>query len=168
MATSADLLTDVVGRISEHVRDVADVLSEEQLAYRHDGRANSIAWLVWHQARVMDDHVADAARIQQVWTAQDWVSRFDLPLEPADTGYGHTSEQVAKVRAGAELLTGYADAATEAMTDYVRGLSDSDLDRVVDENWDPPVTLAVRLVSVLDDCVQHLGQAAFARGLLPE
>lgn len=168
MATSADLLTDVVGRISEHVRDVADGLNEEQLAYRHDGRANSIAWLVWHQARVMDDHVADAAGAQQVWTAHDWVSRFDLPLEPADTGYGHTSEQVAKVRAGAELLTGYADAATEAMTDYVRGLSDSDLDRVVDENWDPPVTLAVRLVSVLDDCVQHLGQAAFARGLLPE
>ncbi|MDQ3454940.1 MAG: DinB family protein [Actinomycetota bacterium] len=168
MATSADLLTDVVGRISEHVRDVADGLSEEQLAYRHDGRANSIAWLVWHQARVMDDHVADAAGTQQVWTAHDWVSRFDLPLERADTGYGHTSEQVAKVRAGAELLTGYADAATEAMTDYVRGLSDSDLDRVVDENWDPPVTLAVRLVSVLDDCVQHLGQAAFARGLLPE
>ncbi|MBA3249562.1 MAG: DUF664 domain-containing protein [Geodermatophilaceae bacterium] len=168
MATSADLLTDVVGRISEHVRDVADGLSEEQLAYRHDGRANSIAWLVWHQARVMDDHVADAAGTQQVWTAHDWVSRFDLPLERADTGYGHTSEQVAKVRAGAELLTGYADAATEAMTDYVRGLFDSDLDRVVDENWDPPVTLAVRLVSVLDDCVQHLGQAAFARGLLPE
>jgi len=168
MATSADLLADATSRIGEHVHAAVDGLTEEQLAHRIDGRANSIAWLVWHQARVVDDHIADAAGTQQVWTAQDWVGRFGLPLAPADTGYGHTPEQVAQVHAGGELLTGYADAAAAAMSAYVRGLSDAELDRVVDENWDPPVTLAVRLVSVVDDAVQHLGQAAFARGVLPD
>ena len=45
-------------------------------------------------------------------------------------------------------------------------VTDDDLDRIVDERWDPPVTLAVRLVSVVDDCLQHAGQAAYARGIL--
>jgi hypothetical protein len=35
---------------------------------------------------------------------------------------------------------------------------------VVDRRWTPPVTLGVRLVSVLCDDLQHAGQAAFVRG----
>ena len=65
-----------------------------------------------------------------------------------------------------ELLTGYYDAVAERTAEYVGGLIDADLDRVVDEAWDPPVTLGVRLVSVIDDCAQHAGQAAFVRGIV--
>jgi hypothetical protein len=36
----------------------------------------------------------------------------------------------------------------------------------VDESWDPPVTLGVRLVSVISDDLQHAGQAAFLRGVV--
>ena len=50
---------------------------------------------------------------------------------------------------------------------YVQGLGEADLDRVVDLNWDPPVTLGVRLVSVINDDLQHGGQAAYVRGMLP-
>ena len=50
--------------------------------------------------------------------------------------------------------------------EFVGGLADDDLARVVDERWDPPVTLGVRLVSVIDDAVQHAGQAAYARGII--
>lgn len=166
MASTADLLGDCVSRIRAHLRECVEGLSEEQLAYRVGAEANSIGWLVWHQARVVDDHVAGAAGTDQAWTADGWAERFGLPLEDADTGYGHSSEQVGAVRTSADVLIGYADAACERMASYVGGLSDSDLDRVVDENWDPPVTLAVRLVSVIDDASQHLGQAAFIRGVL--
>lgn len=168
MATTAELLADAVSRTREHAREYMDGLTDDQLAHRLDGRANSIGWLVWHQARVMDDHVADAAGEDQIWTADGWADRFGLPLAVTDTGYGHTPEQVAQVRVNAPLLTGYAEAVADRARAYVRGLSAADLDRVVDEAWDPPVTLAVRLVSVVDDAIQHLGQAAFARGLLPD
>ena len=53
-----------------------------------------------------------------------------------------------------------------ATASYVAGLAPEDLDRVVDERWDPPVTLAVRLVSVISDDLQHAGQAAYARGFV--
>lgn len=163
----ADLLIDAFGRIRESLHNAVDGLSEEQLAHRIDGRSNSIAWLAWHLTRIQDDHVADVAGHEQVWTADGWHDRFGLPLEPGDHGYGHTAEQVASVRAPARLLLDYHDAVYERTLEYVRGLHGSDLDRVVDENWDPPVTLGVRLVSVMNDDMQHVGQAAFVRGLLP-
>jgi uncharacterized damage-inducible protein DinB len=166
--TSADLLTDAFGRIREEVHLAADGLSREQLAYRVDAEANSIAWLIWHLTRIQDDHVAGVAHREQVWTSQGWADRFGLPFDTAATGYGFNSDDVAQVRGfSADLLLEYADAVHTRTTEFLREVTDDDLDRVVDTHWDPPVTLGVRLVSVLSDDLQHAGQAAYARGLLP-
>ncbi|MET0132458.1 MAG: DUF664 domain-containing protein [Kibdelosporangium sp.] len=164
--TSAELLADAFGRVHEVVHDVVAGLEQDQLAYRVDGRSNSIAWLVWHLTRVQDDHVADAAGLPEVWTEQGWAGRFALPFDDADTGYGHSSADVGRVQVSAELLAGYHDAVYEQTIEYVKSLEDKDLARVVDESWDPPVTLAVRLISVIDDDMQHAGQASFVRGLI--
>jgi uncharacterized damage-inducible protein DinB len=164
--TIADVLTDAFERVREDVHATVDGLTDEQLAYRIDGTANSIAWLVWHLARVQDDHVCGAAGTEQAWTADGWAKRFNLPFSDRSIGYGDTSEDVAVVRASAELLTAYYDAVHERTLRYVAGLTDADLPRIVDEGWDPPVTLAVRLVSVISDDMEHVGQAAFVRGIL--
>jgi uncharacterized damage-inducible protein DinB len=160
-----DLLLDAFGRITEEVGDTVEGLSEEQLAFRPGTGANSIAWLVWHLVRVQDNHVAEAAGEPEIWLEDGWADRFGLSLDPADTGYGHSVDDVAKVRASAELLTGYADAVGERSRRYLSSLDDEALDRVVDERWDPPVTLGVRLVSVIGDDMAHLGQAQYVRGL---
>jgi uncharacterized damage-inducible protein DinB len=164
--TSAELLVDAFDRVREEVHGVVDGVSAEGLVHRVTGSANSIAWLVWHLTRVQDDHIAEVAGLPQVWLEHGWAKRFELPLDDADTGYGHTPEQVAKVVAPGELLTAYHDAVYQQTIDYVGTLTDDDLPRVVDRRWDPPVTLAVRLVSVISDDLQHIGQAAFIRGLL--
>ena len=164
---TSELLQDGFGRIREQGHSVVEGLSPDQLNSRINGVANSITWLLWHLARVQDDHVAEVAGAEQAWTAAGWAGRFDLPFAAADTGYGHSSEQVQQVRVDStDLLTGYLDDVVDRTQAYVSGLSDDDLDRVVDERWDPPVTLGVRLVSVIGDDLQHLGQAAFAKGLL--
>ncbi len=163
--TSAELLTDAFDRIQETVHEAVRGLTSGQLAARLDRDANSIAWLCWHLTRVQDDHVAGAFGVPQVWT--EYGKRFELPFPPYDTGYGHSSQQVAQVTvASGDLLTGYQDAVHEQTIRLVSGVIDADLSRVVDEDWDPPVTLGVRLVSVISDCLQHAGQAAFVRGLL--
>ncbi|GEL19959.1 mycothiol transferase [Pseudonocardia asaccharolytica] len=165
--TPAELLCDACGRIRDGVRGAVDSLTADQLAYRVDERANSIAWLVWHLTRVQDDHVAAAAGTEQIWTAQGWVERFGLPFDPAAIGYGHDSDEVAAVRVESpQLLSSYHDAVAEQTLRWVGGLADADLDRVVDESWDPPVTLGVRLVSVICDDLEHLGQAEFVRGIV--
>jgi uncharacterized damage-inducible protein DinB len=164
--SSADLLVDAFGRIREAVHEAVDGLSREELAFRVDPDANSIAWLVWHLTRIQDDHIAGVAGTEQIWTAKGWVDKFGLPFGRMAHGWGQTSAEVAAVQADAELLTGYHDAVFEHTTRYVAGLTDADLPRVVDTRWDPPVTLAVRLVSVISDDLQHAGQAAFLRGVL--
>jgi hypothetical protein len=164
--TAADLLADSFGRIREVVHHVVEGLTPEQLSFRVE-EANSIAWLVWHLTRVQDDHVADVAAAEQVWTSSGWAERFALPFDISATGFAQSSDEVEAVRVeSGELLTGYHDAVYEQTLGFVKGLTDDDLDRVVDERWDPPVTLGVRLVSVISDDLQHAGQAAFVRGII--
>ena len=165
--TSAEVLVDAFGRIRATVHEAVRGLTPEQLAVRLDADANSIAWLVWHLTRIQDDHIAAAADIEQVWTSAGWGERFGLPFDPRATGYAHSSADVAAVTVeSGDLLVGYYDAVHEQTIRFVEQVTDADLDRVVDESWDPPVTLGVRLVSVINDNDQHAGQAAFVRGVL--
>ena len=164
--TISELLADAFGRIGATVHSAVEGLSPEELSYRIDDESNPIVWLIWHLARIQDDHIADVAGTEQVWTSAGWAERFGLPLPVADTGYGHSSDQVAVVVSEPEDLLGYYDAVEQVTLAYVRGLSDDDLDHIVDERWNPPVTLGVRLVSVIGDDVAHAGQAAYVRGIL--
>ncbi|WP_432493876.1 mycothiol transferase [Kineococcus auxinigenes] len=161
-----DLLLDGFGRVPPAVHAVLDGCDEQVLTARPAPGANTIAWLLWHLARVQDDHVSEVAGTEQAWTADGWARRFALPLADDETGYGFSPEQVGLVRASAQLLGGYVDAVHERTARYLRTLTGADLDRVVDDSYDPPVTLGVRLVSVLDDDLEHVGQAAYLAGLL--
>lgn len=162
---AAEILVDGFGRVRAAVHAAVRGLSESQLQERLDPDANTVAWLVWHLTRVQDDHVAEVAGTEQVWLS-GWAERFGLPFERHATGYGQSSADVGVVRAPGQLLTDYHDAVHEQTVAYVQGLDEEELSQVVDRRWDPPVTLGVRLVSVISDDLQHAGQAAFVRGVL--
>jgi hypothetical protein len=161
----SELLADGFGRIREVVHEVLDGLSLDDLTFRADEQANSICWLIWHLTRVQDDHVAAAVGLPQVWP-EGWQQRADLPFPPMEIGYGQDPALVPHVRLAGDFLAGYHDATYAQTIAVVRGLRDADLPRVVDRRFSPPVTLGVRLVSVLSDDLQHAGQAAFIRGLI--
>jgi uncharacterized damage-inducible protein DinB len=163
----AELLVEGFGRIRKAVHAAADGLSTEELAWRVDSEANSIGWLLWHLTRIQDHYVAEATAAEQIWTSQGGAELFGLPFKPDATGYGQRSEEVAEVRVdSADLLVEYYDAVHDNTIRYLEELSGEDLDRVVDTAWDPPVTLGVRLVSVLNDDIQHAGQAGLLRGVI--
>jgi Protein of unknown function (DUF664) len=162
-----DLLLDAFGRIRAAVAATLEGVDGAALARRPAGNGNSIAWLIWHLSRVEDAQLAATAGLEQVWTSQGFAARFDLPLGPRETGYGHSSAQVDAVQAPPELLLGYYDAVHRQTVEFLKTIGEEDLDRVVDTHWDPPVTLGVRLVSTLADCLQHVGQAAYVKGLNP-
>ena len=68
---ATQLLIDAFGRIQEVVHEVVQDLTPQQLSWRANDNANSIAWLIWHLTRVQDDHIAEVAEMEQVWTAGD-------------------------------------------------------------------------------------------------
>ncbi len=162
---SSDILIDAFGRIQELVHTVIEGLEPDALAFRPDGEVNSIGWLVWHLTRVQDDHVSEIAGRDQAWVADGWADRFEMEPDPSNTGYGHTSDQVASVRPSAQLRRDYHDAVHDRTVEYLRAIDPDELGRIVDYGWDPPVSVGVRLVSVIGDDLQHAGQAAYARGL---
>ena len=165
--TATGVLREAFERVHQLVPSTLEGLSPDDLSWQPDSEANPIGWLVWHLARVQDDHVAALADRGQVWIRDGFHDRFDLPYDAEDFGYGHTPEQV---RAWSvddlSLLTDY-HAAVHAMTlEVLDDMAADDLARIVDERWDPPVTAQARLVSVVGDTTQHVGQAAYVRGLL--
>ncbi len=166
-AATQELLRDSFDRVRELVAATCDGLTRDDAAYRPAPDANSIGWLVWHLTRIQDDHLCGITGSQQVWTADGWYERFGLPFKATAHGYGHSSADVAKVRVEPELLDRYHAAVHEQTLAYVGTIDADELARVVDDAWDPPVTASVRLVSVLGDCLQHVGQASYVRGLLP-
>ncbi|MFW0791168.1 mycothiol transferase [Gordonia sp. CPCC 205333] len=167
---ATDVLADGFSRVQENVHAVVTGLDVGQLAYQPGPQANTIAWLVWHLTRVQDDHVSNlplaGSPREQVWRTGGFARRFALPFDESATGYGHTIDEVSAVRASARDLVDYYDATHAATQDFLATITDDDLNTVVDTHWNPPVTMGVRLVSVLDDDAQHIGQAAYIRGLL--
>ena len=176
LSAAQEILRDSFTRLIEHVDELTGGLTDELATYRPIPQANSIAWLVWHSARVQDVQVcgiantladgrSDKPRSEDLWTLGGWVDRFGLDLPRDDTGYGHGPDEVAKVTAPAELLAGYYHAVHDMTLQFVETMSDEDLGAVVDRHWNPPVTASARIVSIIDDCAQHLGQAAYVRGM---
>jgi uncharacterized damage-inducible protein DinB len=158
------VLTEGFGRITELYADIAGGLDDETLRHRPGGTGNPIGWLLWHLARVQDDHIADLAGGSQVW--EQFQDRFGLPNGTDDIGYGHTSEQVDAVRiTDPQLLVDYHREVTLATARYLQTVDEKELEREVDQRWDPPVTAGQRLISIQGDCLQHLGQAAYVKGL---
>jgi hypothetical protein len=166
MTTSADLLSDAFGRIRELVERAVAGFSVDDLSARVDQDANTIAWLVWHLSRVEDGTIAVSAGEDPLWTSGGWAEKFALPFDDRASGYGQSSQDVGAVRVSGDLLLGYYDAVNERTSRFVAQLDDDALDAVVDTRYTPPVTLAVRLVSILSDELQHAGQAAYVRGII--
>ena len=162
----AALLVDGFQRVAEAVDRALDGMPSGSAAAEPEPGSNSVAWLVWHLTRVQDDHLAAAFGVEQLWTAQGWADRFDLPFPASDIGFGHDQDQARQVRPHPELLGAYHRAVLVRTPAMLAELTPGALDRVVDTRWSPPVTLGVRLVSVLADDLQHAGQAGYVRGLL--
>lgn len=162
---STDILIDAVERIRSLVHGITEHITEEQLTFRPDPEANTVAWLIWHLTRGQDSQVAQVAGTNELWITEAWEERFALPFERSANGYGQTAAEVAEVHPSAELLVGYHNEVADRTVAYLQNLHSADLDGVVDPAWDPPVTLGVRLTSIISDDLQHAGQAAYIRGL---
>ena len=161
-----EVLIDLFDRITEHVHEAVDGLDPGSLATPPEPGANPIGWLVWHLTRVQDDHISEILDQEQEWISGKWATRFGVAADAQNTGYDHSWKDVMSIRPeSAEVLIEYYEAVDARTREFLATTTAEDLDRIVDDRWDPPVTLGVRLISIADDDIQHAGQASYVRGI---
>ena len=162
---SSDLLVEAYTHINRIVHQAADGLSQDQLAYRPEPGANSIAWLVWHLTRIQDSHLKNVVQLEEAWLTEEWSDRFGMPGSTG-IGFGDGPEEVAAIRPQRAILLGYHDRVAGRVLDYLPTVNAEELDRIVDTSYDPHVKAGIRLMSVVQDNTQHAGQARYIRGMI--
>lgn len=164
---SSEVLIEAYRRVNQLVHQATQGLDAEILSFRLEPGANSVAWLVWHLSRIQDHHVSDIVGRPEAWSDRSWVERTGIDRDPLTRGQGDGPAEVASVRPpGPDGLLAYHDAVMERTFRCIAELKDSDLERIIDTSYNPPVSVGVRLVSVLSDNLQHAGQALYVRGVV--
>ncbi len=163
---STDILLDLASRPVHALEALASSLTPEVLNAHPGDHDNSVAWLLWHTGREIDVQLAMLSGEDEVWTVQDFKTQFDLGEHGDTVGYGHVPEEArAIIVSDPELLIKYVKATLEALSAYIKTLSDEQFGEVVDTSWESPVTRGARLVSIIDDAIQHLAQVAYIAGM---
>ncbi len=162
-----ELVIDGYVRVLDSLKESLAGLTPEELNKQPKPDCNSMGWLAWHISRIQDAEIANLMGADQLWISQKWHAKFNRPPDPDDTGTGQTSKQVAAFKSpDVETLLDYYYAVAERTKKYIRSLTGEELDRKLDEPYQPPPTVGVRLVSVLADNLQHAGEIAYVHGLI--
>jgi hypothetical protein len=162
-------ILDLFLRIAHDVEQVLEGLNEEELPHHPDPNGNSIGWLVRHLTRSHDRNISELAGQKQLWITEGWSVQFGRPPDPAETGFGHIREDAKAFRApNGRMLLNYNQAVVERIREYMlHTLSEGELDR---EAYSPTFqntwSVRRRLLGILSEGLQHVGQAAYVRGLL--
>lgn len=161
-------ITEVYTALIDYPRQSArqlPALNVQQLNAHPGGHPNSIAWLLWHSGREIDVQLGALHGGTECWV--NFRDRFALGPVGDSIGYGHRASEASHiVVTDRQLLLDYLDATLDALTDYVLSLAPADFDEIIDRGWDPPVTRGVRLLSITDDAIAHIAQAAYVAGAL--
>ena len=160
---------DLFLRIAQDVEQVLNGLNEEELHHQLSPNCNSIGWLVWHLTRSHDRNISELSGREQLWITEGWYTQFNRPPDPSDTGFGQSAEEATSFRApdGGKLLT-YNQVVVERIREYILyTLSEGDLEK---EIYSPTLgntwTIRRRLVGILAEGFEHVGQAAYIHGLI--
>lgn len=162
-------ILDIFERIAQELEHTLDGLTTDDLNWQPVPGANSIGWLAWHLTRSHDRNMSEVMGKEQLWLSDGWYARFGRPPDPAETGVGYSVQQAAAFRApDGQVIMAYHRAVLARIKDYIHNqLSEAEFDR---ETYSPTlhITLPVRrrLLGVINEGFQHLGQAAYVRGLL--
>ena len=159
------LLNDTLGVVLDGLEKALADLSQADLNEQPHPDCNSMGWLAWHLTRTQDRAIAELMTEDQIWMKEKWYAKFGRAPDPSDSGFGHKSEDVAVFKSpDVETLLSYHKAVLNRSKRYIEKITVGELGRKLDHPRFP--TVEARLVAVLNDNLQHLGQVAYLRGLL--
>ncbi|MFQ5826137.1 MAG: DinB family protein [Dehalococcoidia bacterium] len=141
-----------------------DGLTQEESAWSPGVECNSIAFILWHIARVEDFFVNRVIqRGGEVYEAEGWREKLGTPAR--ETGFQYTAEQLqAWPVPRLEILRGYADSVREKTLAFLEDLTPEKLDEVPRPDRSPD-SIGATLGHISTEIALHVGQIAYLRGV---
>lgn len=164
---TAQLSIDTLARAQERFEDTLKQMSIEEANTMPAPLIKSVSWLMWHTARELDYQVSELNNSEPLWFSEGWREKFTLDVTDDFEEWHHTPEEAEKVVVkDKQLLIDYLTASVNFTNAYLEKAEEESFAEVIDNQWTPPVTRQVRIVSLIDDAVMHSGQAVYTRRLV--
>ena len=168
--TAVELIQIEMKRLRKGLEGALSGLTPEQLhaVPGGQGKANTIAWGVWHLVRTHDNvvHFVLQNRRTPVWTEDGYADKLGLP--PVAQGTGMSTEEAQGLRIkDVPLFRTYMDKVAARTDEFLATLDPAALDRTVTVKPLGEMTVGRVLAQV---CVshgfQHVGEMELARTLV--
>lgn len=129
--SAVDFMKQTLEFLHRGFRGAPEGLSLEQLHFLPEGQSHSIAWVMWHAARIEDLFVQQIfQRKPSEWETGGWAAKTGLPEK--GFGTGQSLEEASAVHIGdLEAFKGYAAKVAELSGEFFAGLTDDQLSREV-------------------------------------
>ena len=105
-------------------------LSEAQLRARPHPGVNTVAWLLWHSARI-EDVALNRFLSDRPQVLAEWLERLAVPRRDVGTGMSDAEVDELSARVDLQALKGYWDAVTARTLEVIETLRGSDLEAPV-------------------------------------
>ena len=122
-------------------------LSEAQLRGRPHPGVNTVAWLLWHSARIEDVGVNRFLSDRPQALDEGWLGRLKVPRRDVGTGMSDAEVDELSLRIDLEALRGYWEAVTTRTLAVVETLKGTDLEALVPGERVRSVVLAEDVVA---------------------
>ncbi len=139
-------------------------LTHEDVSWSPNEDCNSIAFIMWHTARVEDFFINRVMRRQaDLYGADGWQEKLGTPAQ--DSGYGYTVEQlrswpVPKL----DVLKEYSDATRKSTLALLEEMSPEKMLELARPDR-PPDTIGSIFSRITTEIALHMGQIDYLRGL---
>jgi len=168
--TPTELLQQAFHLAHQGLRIAVKRLSTEQILWRPQEGANSIAFYLWHIPRTTDFYLH--RRIlggTEIWASQEWEKTLPVLTEGSSSGIGtgFTDQQVGAMPALAvSTYVSYLDAVESALYDWLGDQTPEQLDAEIQREGFQKAQVLRVLLSALGHTHGHTGEIGYIKGLM--
>ncbi len=141
-----------------------DDLTQEEASWRPTSECNSIAFILWHLARVEDYFMSRVIQRQtETYEAEGWQQK--LGTAPRDMGFGYTVEKLqAWPVPKLEIIRGYHEAVRLKTLAFLESATPEKLAEVPRPDRSPD-SIGISLGHMATELALHISQIAYLRGV---
>lgn len=159
-----EVIIKSLGQSRRFLLNALDELTQEEVAWSPNPECNSIAFILWHIARLEDVFINSVIQGErELYEKEGWREKLGTPT--GDTGTRYTEEMLRVWPVPEmEVLQGYADSVREKTLVFLESIPPEKLSEVPRPDRSPD-TMGALLGGLSTEIAMHVGQICYLRGV---